>query len=92
MKVKPVITEKSLSDAKEGYYTFLVDKRLTKYQIRKIISDLFGVNVVRVRTLNYKAGEKRNYLGKSIKVKAKKKAIVTLKDKEKIDLFDEKKK
>ena len=92
MKIKPVITEKSLSDAKEGNYTFLVDRRLNKYQIRQLISDLFGVDVVKVRTSNYKAGVRRNYLGKKVVTKAKKKAVVTLKEKQKIDLFEEKKK
>ena len=91
IRQKPVISEKSLSDAKKGYYTFYVNRGLTKYQIRKMISDLFGVTVIKVRTMNLRGGVRKNYLGKKVTRKPKKKAIVTLKEKEKIDLFEEKK-
>lgn len=89
-KLKPVVTEKSLSLAKTGSYTFLVDNNLTKNQIKKAINEVFGVNVVTVKTINLPEEIKKNHMGKKRRIKSKKKTIVTLKDKEKIDLFEEK--
>ena len=91
MKFAPILTEKTMKDAKNGFYTFWVDRFLTKNMISKLISKIFGVHVTSVRTINYKGGVKRNYKGKKETVKAGKKAIVALGDKEKIDLFEEKK-
>lgn len=91
MIIKPVITEKSLSEAKEGNYTFYVDKRLNKNQIKMLVEATFDVTVTKVRTLNVKGESKRNSLGKKKIVKPRKKAIVTLGEKDSIDLFEEKK-
>jgi len=92
MKLEPILTEKTMNEAKNGNYSFWVDKNINKFQIKKIISDVFGVTVVKVRTVNYKSRKTKTYQGKLKTVKSKKKAIVRLKDKEKIDLFEEKKK
>lgn len=88
MKLTPVLTEKSLSLAKEGNYTFWVDRRMNKNQIKRMVEEAFGVHVVRVRTINMRAEVKRTIRGRKRVIKPKKKAIVTLKEKEKIDLFD----
>ena len=90
MKLTAVLTEKSLNDAKSGRYTFLVERGLTKMEIKKLVEDSFGVNVVSVRTANIKAGSKKNLRGQTQRSKAGKKAWVSLKEKEKIDLFEEK--
>jgi large subunit ribosomal protein L23 len=90
MKLKPVITEKSVNEAKKGNYTFFVDKGLTKLEIKREVGRVFGVHVTRVRTVNFRGGVKKNYTGRKITVPARKKAIVTLKNKEKIDLFETK--
>ncbi len=73
----PVITEKSINGNQEGVYTFKVDKRATKTQIKSEIERQFGVKVVKVNTLNTKAKDRRvgRYTGKT---KTYKKAIVTL--------------
>ncbi len=48
----PVITEKTyFALALENKYTFDVDKRLTKPQIKKLFETLFSVNIVRINTL-----------------------------------------
>ncbi len=91
MIIKPVITEKSLSEAKEGNYTFYVDRRLNKNQIKLLVESTFDVTVTKVRTLNVKGENKRNSLGKKKIIKPRKKAIVTLVEKDSIDLFEEKK-
>jgi large subunit ribosomal protein L23 len=91
MKLKALLTEKSLEKAKNGKYSFWVDKGLTKYQIKKLINETFGVNVIDVRTVNIKGEIKRTNRGSIKTIKPQKKAIVTLKEKEKIELFEEKK-
>lgn len=91
MKIIPVLTEKSLDQAKEGNYTFWVDRRLNKNQIRKLIEEAFGVHVIRVRTINVRGETKRTFQGRKTVIKPRKKAMVTLKEKEKIDLFETKK-
>lgn len=91
MKPEPVLTEKSLEQAKKGNYTFWVDRNFTKHQIKKLVGEVFGVNVVRVRTANIAGETKKTLAGVRRVVQSRKKAIVTLKEKEKIDLFEEKK-
>lgn len=91
-KIIPVLTEKSLSEAQSGKYSFWVDRGLSKDKIKVIIYELFGVNVVRVRTVNVSGQIKKNYRGRKRIIQPRKKAIVTLREKEKIDLFEESKK
>jgi len=88
MKLVPILTEKSLKDAKKGKYTFYVGMNLNKYQIKELIEKAFKVNVVKVRSMVKKGEEKRTMQGMKKTVKPKKKAVVTLKEKEKIDIFE----
>lgn len=92
MKLIPVITEKSTKLSKSGGFTFWLPSNLTKPEIVDLINKTFNVHVVKVRTINYKSATKKNLRGKVQKIKGGKKAIVFLKDKEKIDLFEEEKK
>ncbi len=73
----PVITEKSVTAQQNGVYTFKVDKKATKSQIKSEIERQFGVKVLNVNTLNTKSKRRRmgRYEGKS---KTYKKAMVTL--------------
>lgn len=89
MKIEPVITEKSLKDAGRGKYTFIVEPAATKHEIKEVVNELFDVNVISVKTMNNPALTRKNYMGRKIKETAKKKAIVTLKKDEKIDIFEE---
>ena len=81
----PVVTEKSATNAGKGVYTFKVDKRATKTQIKNTIEKQFDVHVEKINTLITKPKDKRvgKYTGKT---KVFKKAIVTLKSGETIDL------
>lgn len=92
MKLKPILTEKSLSLAKDGKYSFWIDKNLIKSQIKKAVENVFAVHVTSVRTIKYKGGIKTNLRKRKIKVPERKKTIITLKEGEKIDLFETKKK
>jgi len=91
IKVKPLITEKSLLAAESGKYTFKVPVSLNKHKIREVIGKMFSVTVIDVRTMKYKGVERRNVYRKKITSPSFKKAIVTLADKQKINIFTEKK-
>lgn len=90
--IKPVFTEKSLNLARQGKYSFWVNKNATKSGIKSEIAKMFGVHVVAIKTITVKGESKRNMRGKKVTVLAAKKAIVSLKADEKIDVFEETKK
>jgi large subunit ribosomal protein L23 len=92
MKIEPVITEKSSELAKNGKYTFRFDVLTTKNQIKELIGRLFNVDVVGVRTIKSHGEVKKSMSRRKKTVKPSKKAIVWLKDKQKIDIFETKKK
>ena len=84
---RPVISEKTYGLLDEGKYTFEVDKRANKTQIKQAIETIFDVKVTRVNTLNRQGKRKRRGLvvGKRNDVK---RAIVSLADGDEIELFD----
>ena len=75
----PVITEKSQAMQSEGKYTFLVDPKANKTEIKSAIEKLFNVKVKSISTLNVKPKKKRvgRYSGMTNR---KKKAVVTLEE------------
>lgn len=86
---RPIITEQSMKQMEElNKYTFEVPKSVNKFEVRQAVEYLFGVKVDKVNIINVKPSTKRygRYTGK---VSGYKKAIVTLKDGEKIDIFNE---
>ncbi len=75
--IAPVITEKSNDELQAGKYTFKVNKKATKIDIRNAVEKLFEVKVLNVNTISVKGKEKR--MGKtSGKTPDWKKAIVTI--------------
>jgi large subunit ribosomal protein L23 len=86
---KPLITEKSMKMAAVGVYTFLVDKDARKPLIAKTIAEKFSVDVLSIKTVNYKdeARMQRSRRG-SFTIPGFKKAIVHLKKGQKIALFE----
>ncbi len=87
--ISPIVSEKSLQETAYNKYTFKVNPKANKHQIKKAIEETFSVNVVKVRTVKSKPMVKKSRkTKKTIKVKVVKKAIVQLKPKQKIDLFD----
>ncbi len=83
--LKPVVSEKSYSLIDEGKYTFLVDPRSSKTEIKLAIEKIFGVKVASVNTLNRAGKARRTRLGIG-KRKDTKRAIVTLRSGT-IDIF-----
>jgi large subunit ribosomal protein L23 len=81
------LTEKgTLLTEKHNQYVFRVSPRANKVQIKQAVEKLFGKKVERVNTMNY-AGKKKRERKADFGRKAHwKKAIVTLKEGEKIDL------
>lgn len=57
--IRPYITEKSNDEISLGKYTFIVDRRATKTDVRNAVEKLFGVKVIEVNTINYEGKEKR---------------------------------
>ncbi|MDH7498436.1 MAG: 50S ribosomal protein L23 [Syntrophomonadaceae bacterium] len=85
--VRPVVTEKTMNLLADNKYTFIVDKKANKTEIRKAVEDIFDVKVDKVHTMNIKGKKKR--MGKFAGYKPdRKKAIVTLKPGHKIPLFE----
>jgi len=58
MKLTPVLTEKSLAEAKKGHYSFWVLPTFKKGEIKSEIERVFEVHVTGVSTMNYKGGAK----------------------------------
>jgi large subunit ribosomal protein L23 len=92
MRLKPVLTEKSMKLAENGVYTFFVDKGLTKDQIKSLVNTTFTVHVTRVRTIKVPGESKKTIRGYKKVTQPRKKALVNLQEKEKIDLFEVKSK
>lgn len=85
--LKPILTEKSLNLADQGKYSFWVPTNANKFQIKKLIEETFGVNVQSVKTQTKRAITKRTIRGRLTTKSAKKKAIIKLKEGDKIDIF-----
>ena len=89
--IKPILTEKmTIQGEKLNRYGFIVDVRANKLQIRNAVEQLYNVVVTDVNTVNYIANLKSSYAKASIlegHANKIKKAIVTLKDGDKIDFY-----
>ena len=85
--IKPIVTEKSTALMAEGKYTFKVPLNANKYQIRDAVEEIFNVKVAAVSTMRMEGKKKRmgRFEGKRGDWK---KAIVTLKEGETIELFE----
>ena len=81
----PIITEKATILSEQNKTVFKVDKKATKKTIKKNIEKLFKVNVVKVNVINRK-GKLKMKQGKKSYRSGFKKAIVTLKKGQSIDL------
>ena len=86
---KPKITEKSMAQVALGRYTFEVSKEATKEDIKREVEKQFSVNVLDVRTMNYKPKSRMSGRArKKVWGPSFKKAIVFLPKDQKIDLFE----
>ena len=83
--IAPVVSEKSYGLLDEGKYTFVVDPRANKTEIKIAIEQVFAVKVESVNTINRKGKTRRTKFGLG-KRKDTKRAIVTLREGS-IDIF-----
>lgn len=87
--IKPIITEKSAVKTGVNLFTFNVALKANKYEIRSAIEKTFNVNVLDIRTIIIKGKTKRSGKKRTeVKKSSWKKAIVSLKPEQKIDIFE----
>lgn len=94
--LQPVITEKSTRQMEEdNVYTFLVDERCNKIEIKRAIEKIWDVDVRAVRTMRYAGKARRAFLGRMSgnwrdigRQKSFKKALVTLGEGHHIEFYE----
>lgn len=86
--IRPIVTEASMDNMADKKYTFVVDKKSNKTEIKNAVEKIFGVKVDSVNTMNMLGKKKR--MGASVGKKNDwKKAIVTLtKESKTIEFFE----
>jgi large subunit ribosomal protein L23 len=85
--IRPVISEKTYALIAAGKYTFRVDDRAHKFEIKNAVEQAFDVEVVKVRTSKVRSKPKRRGLHQG-RSRSWKKAVVELAPGETIDLFE----
>ncbi len=89
--IKPIITEKITKDGEIfNRFGFVVAKTANKIQIKNAVEAAFGVNVVAVNTMNYRADRNVKYTKSGLisgKTNAYKKAVVQVQEGETIDFY-----
>jgi len=86
--IKPVVSEKSTKLMEENKYTFKVDPKANKIEIKHAVETAFKVNVVDVRTMRVPGKLKRQGRTQGY-TPSWKKAIVTIKAGQRIPIFEE---
>ena len=89
--IKPIITEKATSASElQNCYSFLVNNKANKIEIKKAVELAYGVSINKVRTLNYGPERKTKYTKTGIqfgKTNATKKAVVQVVEGDVIDFY-----
>ena len=83
--ISPNVTEKSTSLSEFNKVVFKVHNRASKKSIKKSVEKIFKVNVIKINTINVR-GKTKSVRGKKVNKSGYKKAIVTLKKGQSIDL------
>ena len=83
--LSPVVTEKSTNLSEQNKIVFKVPTDANKVNLKKNIEKIFKVNVVRINIIN-KQNRSKMARGKKVKISGFKKAIITLKKGQSIDL------
>ena len=81
----PVVTEKSTNLSEQNKVVFKVPRVATKNNLKKNIEKIFKVNVIKINIIN-KQNRTKITRGRKVKVSGYKKAIITLKKGQSIDL------
>ena len=83
--ISPIVTEKSTNLSEQNKIVFKVSNKLNKIILKKNIEKIFKVNVIKVNIIN-KQSRKKIIKGKKVKIQGYKKAIITLKKGQSVDL------
>ena len=86
--IKPVLTEKTYDQMAGKTYTFIVDKRANKTEIRQAVEEIFGVKVDSVNTINVLGKMKRQGNTQGRRPSIKKAYVKLKKDSKGIEFFD----
>ena len=84
---RPIITEKNTALQEQNKCTFEVARKANKYQIKEAVEKAFKVRVVAVNVITV-PGKTRRVGRRQVKTSPWKKAVVTLKEGDKIELFE----
>jgi large subunit ribosomal protein L23 len=85
--VRPIVSEKSYAGLERNTYTFLVDPRANKTEIKEAIQRIWDVRVTSVNTLKRRGKVKRRGWTRGRRPDEKR-AIVTLADGDRIEIFE----
>ena len=89
--IKPIITEKATTDSElNNCYSFVVNNKANKIEIKDAVESAYGVSVTKVRTMNVRPDRKTRYTKSGMitgKTSAYKKALVQVTEGETIDLY-----
>ena len=85
--IRPVVSEKSYAGIERSTYTFLVDPRANKTEIKEAVQTIWEVTVTSVNTLNRRGKVKRRGYTKG-KRADEKRAVVTLAEGDAIEIFE----
>jgi large subunit ribosomal protein L23 len=85
--IRPVVSEKSYAGLEANVYTFLVDPRANKTEIKEAVQSIWNVRVTGVNTINRKGKHKRRRFTVG-KRPDQKRAIVTLAEGDSIEIFE----
>jgi large subunit ribosomal protein L23 len=88
--IRPIDTEKTRYQASDlGQYTFEVDDRANKIEVKRAVEEIYGVEVVSVNVMNIPAKASRRFGRRRIVRRAPwKKAVVTVAEGERLDVFE----
>ncbi len=83
--ISPIVTEKTNLQSSENKFTFKIKDFATKIDVEKAVKEIFGVDVIKINIVNTK-GKTKRFRGRIGKKSNIKKAIVTMKKGQQIDL------
>ena len=85
--LRPIVTEKTTDLQERGRYTFEVAPGATKLQVKQAVEATFGVNVIKVNTMNGK-GKRKRFGPRLVARRSRKKAVVTVAAGQSITIFE----
>ena len=86
--IRPIITEKTMDGTTQKKYTFEVDKKSTKIDVKRAVEELFGVKVQKVNTLHVRGRMRRQGRFEGYNSRRKKAVVTLTEDSKTIEFFE----